>query len=211
MVLWFGQVHNVSWIYAIWSLAATFNHLVSRIWTKSLIFLHFAVLGYAVAPIVPFSILILSLKPPLWCATILQITTVLWASYSTIKTYTMIVGSSQQPELASSKLKLLTPPVLLMMMYLVSLTPIRRWKTISICALEHLQFGFLIWNIHSALLSNTVAAGASFGYYRLLFRCSSVVDHLFLSQRLDACYLYEPKIAFRSAQCMWSIHPQILR
>ena len=123
LVLWVGKVNNCSWIYVIWGLAGTFNHLVGRVYCKSSLMIHTALLGYSVTPTVFIASFILFLRPPVWVATLLEIMSVTWASTSAILCYYTLVDRGR----ALFRLKLLFPAVILMHLYMVSLLPIRHW------------------------------------------------------------------------------------
>lgn len=45
LVLWIGKVRDVPWIYAIWTIAALFNHQISRVWYRSAFMMHISILG----------------------------------------------------------------------------------------------------------------------------------------------------------------------
>jgi hypothetical protein len=122
LILWLGRVKDVPWIYVIWSLAAVFNHLVNRVWFNSTLMIHFSLLGYSVAPLIPFAAIILLICPPIWFSTILEIVSIIWSSSSAILSYFTIINLTEENK---SKLKLLFPIVVLMEMYLISLIPIR--------------------------------------------------------------------------------------
>lgn len=123
LVLWLGSVRDVPWIYVIWTIAAMVNHLICRVWCKSTLMIHIALLGYSVAPLIPFAALIVFVNMPIWIATILEVVCIMWASASAILSYTMILTvvdvNYQQ------RLKLLFPVVILMEIYFISLIPIK--------------------------------------------------------------------------------------
>ena len=121
LVLWLGRVRDVPWVYVIWSIAYVINHFISRVWCKSSLMMHIALLGYSVAPIIPFVAIIVFINMPVWLATCLEILSVLWASTSAILSYSMILSVSLQNQ---GRMKLLYPIVILMEIYLVSLIPI---------------------------------------------------------------------------------------
>jgi len=123
IVLWVGSVKDVPWIYVIWTIAAIMNHLISRVWCKSTLMIHIAILGYSMAPLIPCAAIIVFINMPIWIATILEISCILWASLSTILSYYMILTVNRSSE--QQRLKLLFPVVLLMQIYLISVIPIR--------------------------------------------------------------------------------------
>lgn len=123
LILWLGRVREVPWIYIIWSIAATVNHLVSRVWYHSSLMIHIALLGYSTAPLIPFAALILLINPPMWLAVSLEVMSVVWATLSAITSYATIIAvpAEQKP-----RLRLLYPTVVLMALYVTSLMPIKR-------------------------------------------------------------------------------------
>ncbi len=123
LVLWLGKVRDVTWLFVIWSLAAVFNHLVARVFTHSTLLLHVALLGYAVAPLIPLAALILLLRPPVWVSGLLQLLGVCWASSSALLSYSTIVSL---PTDRRPRLRLLFPTVVLMTLYISSLIPTHR-------------------------------------------------------------------------------------
>ena len=64
---------DVPWIFVIWGIGGFCNHLVSRVWCSSTLLIHTALLGYSIAPTIPFAAIILFLRPPVWIATIMEI------------------------------------------------------------------------------------------------------------------------------------------
>lgn len=121
LILWIGHVRDVPWIYVIWSAAAVFNHFVTRPWYPSSFLTHVALLGYSIAPLIPFATVILIAKPPVVIKTILEIVAIAWGSTAAILSYlTVIVTTSLE---AKSKMTLLYPMVILMQLYLMSLLP----------------------------------------------------------------------------------------
>ena len=123
LVLWLGRVREVPWIYLMWSIAATVNHLVSRVWYHSSLMIHVALLGYATVPLIPFAIIIVIFNPPVWISTTLEVLSIIWASLSAITSYAtiMIVPAEQRP-----RLRLLYPTAVVMALYLTSLLPVGR-------------------------------------------------------------------------------------
>lgn len=121
LILWIGRVKDVPWIYVIWSVAAIFNHFVTRPWYPSSLLTHVALLGYSIVPLIPFAAIILIMKPPVLIKTILEVFGIIWGSSAAILSYlTVIVTTSFE---AKSKMTLLYPMVVLMQLYLVSLLP----------------------------------------------------------------------------------------
>jgi len=128
-LLWLGHVKDVPWTYVIWTCAAVFNHLTSRVFfSTSSIMLHYAIMGYSVAPVIPLAGIILVLHPPIWLATLIECAAVLWASLSALLSYLMICRHIPQSD--KKRLLLLVPSILLMELYLISLLPIRRWQQV---------------------------------------------------------------------------------
>lgn len=124
LVLWLGRVRDVPWIFVIWTIAATMNHLVSRVWYhSSSLLVHVALLGYSVAPIIPFALLSLFISPPLWLGSLLQIISILWSSISAINSYTIIIAV---PNETRNRVQLLFPVVVLMQWYITSLIPFKK-------------------------------------------------------------------------------------
>lgn len=150
-VLWLARVNNVPWVYAIWILTATFNHLICRVWyLRSSILFHCALLGYSLAPAVPLAALVCLMRSWEWLAYLLQYVTVLSAAVPAVLAYQLICGSSQHfatnspvlngaitsplpslgvqgsapPVEKKAAVGLLVPPVILMLLYLVSLLPV---------------------------------------------------------------------------------------
>lgn len=122
LVLWLGRVRDVPWIYVIWTVAAVVNHFISRVWCKSSLMIHIALLGYSFSPLIPFAAIIVFINMPIWLATILEIISIMWASIAAILSYSMILSIAPQN---TPRLKLLFPVVILMEIYLISLIPIR--------------------------------------------------------------------------------------
>jgi hypothetical protein len=122
LVLWLGRVRDVPFVYLIWSIAAILNHLVSRVWCKSSLMIHVALLGYSVSPLIPFAAIIVFVHMPIWLATLLEVISILWASVAAVLSYSMILSVAPT---FKARLKLLFPVVLLMEIYLISLIPIR--------------------------------------------------------------------------------------
>jgi hypothetical protein len=123
LVLWIGRVKEVPWIYVIWSFAAVFNHLVSRVWYRSTLMIHIALLGYSIVPLIPFTLLILMFNPPFWLSTCLELLGIIWATLSAITSYTTIITV---PAEHRSSIRLLYPVIILMDLYLTSLMPLKR-------------------------------------------------------------------------------------
>jgi hypothetical protein len=123
LVLWLGRVRDVPWVYVIWSVAAVVNHFLSRVWCKSSLMIHIALLGYSVTPLIPFAALIVLLNMPIWLATVLEIISIFWASIAAILSYSTILKIAPQNKL---RLQLLFPVVILMEIYLISIIPIHR-------------------------------------------------------------------------------------
>lgn len=121
-VLWLGRVKDVAWIFVIWTAAAIFNHMVSRVFYHSSLLIHVALLGYSIAPMIPIAALIMLLGPPVWLAGLLQLTAIAWASTSAIMSYSTVVtlASENKP-----RLRLLFPTVVMMTLYISSLIPMR--------------------------------------------------------------------------------------
>lgn len=126
LLLSLNRVKDVGWIFVIWTVAAVMNHFVSRVFFRSSLMIHTALLGYSITPIIPFAAIILLLRPPLWLATVLEVLSVVWASTSAIYSYSTIVSISAENK---PKLKLLYPTVILMELYITSLMPIRKWQS----------------------------------------------------------------------------------
>jgi hypothetical protein len=124
LVLWLGRVRDVPFVYLIWCIAAILNHLVSRVWCKSSLMIHVALLGYSMAPLIPFAAIIVFVHMPIWLATVLEVISILWASIAAVLSYSMILSVAP---VFKARLKLLFPVVLLMEVYLISLIPIRHW------------------------------------------------------------------------------------
>jgi len=122
LVLWLGRVRDVPWVYVIWAVAAVMNHFITRVWCKSSLMIHIALLGYSLSPLIPFAAIIVFVNMPIWLATILEIVSVVWASLGAILSYSSVLSISPQN---SQRLKLLFPVVILMEVYLISLIPIR--------------------------------------------------------------------------------------
>lgn len=122
LVLWLGRVRDVPWIYVIWTVTAIINHFITRVWCKSSLMFHIALLGYSLSPLIPFAAVIVFVHMPIWLATVLEIISIIWASLSAILSYSMILTVSAQQR---HKLTLLFPVVVLMEIYLISLIPIR--------------------------------------------------------------------------------------
>jgi hypothetical protein len=122
LVLWLGRVRDVPWIYVIWAVTSVVNHFITRVWCKSSLMFHIALLGYSCSPLIPFAAIIVLVNMPIWLATILEIISICWASTSAILSYSTIlpVSAQQRP-----RLKLLFPVVILMEIYLISLIPVR--------------------------------------------------------------------------------------
>ena len=125
LVLWVGRVRDIPWIYVIWSITATLNHLITRVWHRSSLMIHVALLGYSVTSMIPFAAVILMVRMPIWVATLLEMVSVVWASSAAIMSYSMVFSVSPQNR---PRLKLLYPLVILMEMYLISLIPIKYRK-----------------------------------------------------------------------------------
>ncbi len=124
LVLWLAHVKDVPWSYIIWSLAALFNHLVCRVWlSSSKLMLHVALLGYSVAPVIPFAAIIVIVRPSIFLTCFIELVAVTWASSSAILSYRLICTG---PTDKKHRLGLLVPSIVLMHLYIVSLIPIRR-------------------------------------------------------------------------------------
>lgn len=123
IMLWLSRIRDAPWTFVIWSVAATVNHLVSRVWYRSTLMFHVALLGYAITPILPFAAIILFFRPPIWLGTILEGIAILWATMSAIFSYTAIMTVTVEQK---TKMRLLYPMVILMQMYLLSLMPMVR-------------------------------------------------------------------------------------
>lgn len=122
-VLWLCRVKDVPWIYAIWSLTAVFNHLVCRVFLNSKLTMHSALLGFSVAPLIPFSAVLVILRPQAWIVFLVEVVAILWATASAAQSYWSICHTSSENK---HKLWLLLPSTLLMQLYLVSLMPVGR-------------------------------------------------------------------------------------
>lgn len=124
VVLWSsGKVQDVSWIFAIWTIGAMFNHMVCRATMKSSLMIHVAVLGYSVISIIPVAIIVLLAHPTGWLASLLEIVFVLWTAYGTMHSYNVLLLSGGAALTRQKKIKLLIAPVVLMELYMVSLLP----------------------------------------------------------------------------------------
>ena len=150
-VLWLARVNNVPWVYAVWALTATFNHLVCRVWyARSSVLFHCALLGYSLAPAVPLAALACLVHSWTRLAYLLQYVTVLSATVPAVLAYHLICGPGQMhssagatalggalsspmsspsapvvlPVEKKAAVGLLVPPVILMLLYLVSLLPV---------------------------------------------------------------------------------------
>jgi hypothetical protein len=123
LILWLGRVKEVAWIFVIWSIAAILNHFASRVFYRSSLMIHIALLGYSITPVIPFAAIILFLNPPLWLATLLEFISISWAATSAILSYSTIVSISVENK---PKLYLLFPTVILMELYITSLIPLIR-------------------------------------------------------------------------------------
>ncbi len=123
LILWLGRVREVPWIYLVWALAATVNHLVSRLWYHSSLMIHVALLGYSTVALIPFALIIIVLNPPVWISTTLEIISIIWSSLSAITSYATIISvpAEQRP-----RMRLLYPTAVVMSLYLTSLLPIGR-------------------------------------------------------------------------------------
>ena len=125
-VLWFCNVRDVPWIYIIWTLGGIFNHLTARVWfNTSTLLLHLAILGYSISPLIPMALLIALARPPLWVASCIEFVALLWAAFAAHLSYRLVcrpTGSSTQPK---PRVPLLTPPIVLMQMYFISVLPVR--------------------------------------------------------------------------------------
>ena len=82
--------------------------------------IHTALLGYSVAPTVLVSGLILLARVPVWAATLLEIFAVLYSSAAAVLCYFTIYDGSR----ATLRLNMLSPGILLMHIYIISLLPI---------------------------------------------------------------------------------------
>lgn len=123
LLLWLGKIRDTPWIFVIWTIASTVNHLVSRVWYRSTLMFHVALLGYSITPILPFAIIIIFLRPPFWLATMLELLGVWWASSAAIYSYSTIMTVTVEQ---NSKLYLLYPVVIVMEMYFTSVMPLVR-------------------------------------------------------------------------------------
>jgi len=97
-VLWLARVNNVQiWVYAIWALTATFNHLVCRVWyARSSVLFHCALLGYSLTPAVPLAVLVCLVRSSVWLAYLLQYVTVLFATIPAVLAYHLICSGPSQ-------------------------------------------------------------------------------------------------------------------
>lgn len=123
LILWLGKVKEVLWTFLIWALGGIFNHFITRNWYHSTLLFHIALLGYSIAPMIPFAGLILITNPPLWLASIFEILGILWASSSAVISYNTIIITSGEN---NNKIILLYPVVIIMQLYLTSLLPVNR-------------------------------------------------------------------------------------
>ncbi len=124
-ILRLADVKHVPWVYMIWSLAAVFNHLVTRtvLAGASSVSLHLSVLGYSVCPIVIFTAPLLLFSPTPTVFLCIQCVAALYASLSALLAY---IALFQLQLDARHKLALIIPPVLLMELYLLSILPVPR-------------------------------------------------------------------------------------
>jgi hypothetical protein len=123
-ILFAARVKEVPWLYVIWSVGATFNHLVCRVWLpSSKLLMHMALLGYSATPLIPFAIVIALVRPPIWVSYLLEMAAILWAASAAVLSYNIVFSG---PSEKKSRLLLLLPSVILMELYLISLLPIKR-------------------------------------------------------------------------------------
>lgn len=123
-ILWMARVPDVPWIYVIWSLGATFNHFVCRVWfNPSKLMIHSALLGYSITPIIPLAGLIIILRPQIWLVYLFECIAIFWSTLAAILSYVIICNA---PSDKKHRLKMLIPSIILMEMYLISLLPMRR-------------------------------------------------------------------------------------
>jgi hypothetical protein len=90
-ILWLGRVRNVSWIFFVWIFFSFFMHIVARVSFKSTYALHISILGYSFLPIIPFSVMVVLIRPPVWLASTAQSIAVAWAAASAYTSYQMLL------------------------------------------------------------------------------------------------------------------------
>lgn len=120
IILWIGRVREVPWVFFVWACAAVLNHLVSRVWCHSSLMIHVALLGYSIVPLIPFSLLIVILRPSTPIGLSMEFVSIVWASLAAATSYNTIfaVSAEQRP-----RLRLLYPAGILMTLYFTSLIP----------------------------------------------------------------------------------------
>jgi hypothetical protein len=121
LILWIGRAREVSWIYVIWGVAAVFNHFVTRVWYRSRLLAHIALLGYSSAPLIPFVVAILLFRPNLWITVTLEMLAVIWGSSAAILSYSYVIIATNGE--IKKRIPLLYPIVVIMHFYLMSLLP----------------------------------------------------------------------------------------
>ena len=125
-VLWFSNVRDVPWIYVIWTVGGLFNHLTARVWMNSSSFmLHLAITGYAACPLVPLALLIVFTRPPVWLANLIEFAALTWAGVAAYLSYCLICRPSSGGQQTRQSVPLLAPPIILMVMYWLSVLPVR--------------------------------------------------------------------------------------
>lgn len=130
-VLWFCNVRDVPWIYAIWTVGSTFNHLTSRVWfNSSSLMLHLAITGYAICPIIPLSLLIVITHPPVWLANALEFLALVWAAAAAYLSYCLVCRGGNGQGIRP-RVPLLAAPIALTVLYWLSMLPVREWQFAS--------------------------------------------------------------------------------
>ena len=122
-LLWLSSGRDVSWVYVVWCGASILLHLICRPWCFASTFsLHFAVIGYSLAPtLLIASVLILPLRPLRWAAFLLEGTSVCLAVHAALCSYHHICRFSAMER---TRAPLLLVPVALAHLYFMSLLPL---------------------------------------------------------------------------------------
>jgi len=101
--------------------------------------LHLAITGYSACPLVPLALVVAATHPPVWLANLIELTALVWAAGAAYLSYSLVCRSSGGGSSASNgsgggsggalssrqRVPLLAPPTLLMLMYWLSILPVR--------------------------------------------------------------------------------------
>ena len=128
-MLWLAGQEDVSYVYLVWVLSATFHHFTVRPFLEeSSVLFHLSVLGYSLVPLIPLVFLIIICRMPSWACSLIESVAVTWGSLAAIMSYNTILRPLLNSEKLKNRLALLVPAVVIFQLYAIAFMPTRRWQ-----------------------------------------------------------------------------------